>query len=90
MSDKTCEELKLEIAALTKAMDRMSVVYDQRIDQICRIYAGFIMEQCGVDELRFNPSAIFERFQPGRVEVEPYGAGMVRYRLLPAIGGDNE
>lgn len=85
MSDESLEQ---ENKVLRQQIDRLSVMYDERIDEMTRIFAGYIMEKCHRKTLVVDPVELKERFQPDRVELSAANGGKIRYRLLPGINND--
>ena len=81
--------LEAENAIYRDQIDNMQVAADNRVDQMTRIFAGYIMDKCGRKTVVVDPEELQHRFAHERVVQSAAKGGKIRYQLLPVEGGSD-
>lgn len=82
-------EIEAENAIYRDQIDGMQLAADNRVDQMTRIFAGYIMDKCKRKTLVVDPEELQQRFAHDRVVQSVAAGGKIRYQLLPVEGGSD-
>lgn len=84
---KRLEAAEAENAIYRDQIDSMQLAADNRVDQMTRIFAGYVMEKCKRKTLVVDPEELQHRFAHVRVVQSVAAGGKIRYQLLPVKDG---
>ena len=79
--------LEAENAIYRDQIDNMQLAADNRVDEMTRIYAGYIMDKCKRKTVVVDPDELQNRFAHDRVVRSVAKGGAIRYQLLPVKDG---
>lgn len=82
-TDDEFRDLLAENAVYRDQLDNIQLAADQKVDEMTRIFAGYIMDKCNCKTLVVDPDELANRFSHDRVVQTVVEGGMIRYELLP-------